>query len=215
MKLFTSLKSDLQSARRKDPAVRNTVELILLYPSLHAVWSYRFAHGLWWRGFRFIARLIMSWTRVTTGIEIHPGARIGERFFIDHGVGVVIGETAVIGNNVLIYQGVTLGGTSLDKGKRHPTLGDNVVIGAGAKVLGPITIGEGARVGASSVVINSVESRQVVVGIPARPVDKRQDTTIRLRHNLIKDPIQQSLTALEERLELLEKQLGTDDRHRA
>jgi serine O-acetyltransferase len=128
---------------------------------------------------------------------------------------VVIGETAVIGNNVLIYQGVTLGGTSLDKGKRHPTLGDNVVIGAGAKVLGPITIGEGARVGASSVVINSVESRQVVVGIPARPVDKRQDTTIRLRHNLIKDPIQQSLTALEERLELLEKQLGTDDRHRA
>jgi serine O-acetyltransferase len=207
MKLWRTLREDLRSALARDPAARNGLELLLLYPSLHAVWSYRIAHGLWRRGLRFPARYLMSVVRVFTGIDIHPGASIGRRFFIDHGVGVVIGETAEIGDDVLIYQGVTLGGTSLAKGKRHPTLGHHVVVGAGATVLGPITVGDGARVGASSVVIKNVAPQQVVVGIPARVVDRREDAEIRLRHNLIKDPVQESLRGLEERIRFLESRL--------
>jgi len=207
MKLWRTLREDLRSALARDPAARNGLELLLLYPSLHAVWAYRVAHGLWRRGLRFPARFLMSAVRVFTGVEIHPGATIGRRFFIDHGVGVVIGETAEIGDDVLLYQGVTLGGTSLARGKRHPTLGHHVVVGAGAKVLGPITIGDGARVGASSVVIKDVAPQQVVVGIPARVVDRREDAEIRLRHNLIKDPVQESLRGLEERIRFLETRL--------
>ncbi len=207
MKLWRTLREDLRSALARDPAARNWLELLLLYPSLHAVWAYRVAHGLWRRGLRFPARYLMSVVRVFTGIDIHPGASIGRRFFIDHGVGVVIGETTEIGDDVLIYQGVTLGGTSLAKGKRHPTLGHHVVVGAGAKVLGPITVGDGARVGASSVVIKDVAPQQVVVGIPARVVDRREDAEIRLRHNLIKDPVQESLRGLEERIRFLESRL--------
>lgn len=214
MRFFKILGDDLRSAAERDPAARNSLELLLLYPTLHAIWAYRLAHGLWWRGLRFPARWIMSMTRVATGVEIHPGARIGRRFFIDHGVGVVIGETTEIGNDVLLYQGVTLGGTSLEKGKRHPTLEDHVVVGAGAKVLGPIRVGEGARVGASSVVIRDVAPRQVVVGIPARPVDSREDDAIRLRHNLIKDPVAASLSGLEERIQILESRIKEEDQDR-
>jgi serine O-acetyltransferase len=207
MKLWRTLREDLRSALARDPAARNGLELLLLYPSLHAVWAYRVAHGLWRRGLRFPARYLMSVVRVFTGVDIHPGASIGRRFFIDHGVGVVIGETTEIGDDVLIYQGVTLGGTSLAKGKRHPTLGHHVVVGAGATVLGPITVGDGARVGASSVVIKNVAPQQVVVGIPASVVDRREDAEIRLRHNLIKDPVQESLRGLEERIRFLESRL--------
>ena len=206
-----TLREDLQAAADRDPAARNSVELLLLYPTIHATWTYRLANALWRRGLRFPARFLMSVVRVLTGVEIHPGAAIGRRFFIDHGVGLVIGETAVLGDDVLLYQGVTLGGTSLARGKRHPTLGDHVVVGAGAKVLGPITVGEGARVGASSVVIADVEPRQVVVGIPARPVDRREDDRIRLRHDLIKDPLTESLGGLEERLRKLESRLREED----
>ncbi len=211
IRFLKALREDLRAAADRDPAARNAFELLLLYPTLHAVWTYRFANAMWRRHLRFPARLLMSVVRVFTGVEIHPGAAIGRRFFIDHGVGLVIGETAVLGNDVLLYQGVTLGGTSLAKGKRHPTLGDHVVVGAGAKVLGPITVGEGARVGASSVVIRDVEPRQVVVGIPARPVDRREDDEIRLRHDLIKDPMQESLSGLEARLALLEGRLRDED----
>ncbi|MCB9516550.1 MAG: serine O-acetyltransferase [Candidatus Latescibacteria bacterium] len=214
MRLWNTIGEDLRSAKERDPAARNRLELLLLYPTLHAVWTYRVAHGLWRRGLRFPARLLMSLVRNFTGVEIHPGATIGRRFFIDHGVGVVIGETAEIGDDVLLYQGVTLGGTSLNKGKRHPTLGHHVVVGAGAKVLGPITVGDGARVGASSVVIKDVEPQQVVVGIPARPVDRREDAEIRLRHNLIKDPLQESLKSLEERIRFLESRHREDEQER-
>ncbi len=215
MALLRTLREDLDSAARRDPAARGALELMLLYPSLHAVWNYRLAHTLWRRGLRFPARLLMSLVRNFTGIEIHPGARIGRRFFIDHGVGVVIGETTEIGDDVLLYQGVTLGGTSLEKGKRHPTLEHHVVVGAGAKVLGPIRVGEGARIGASSVVIRNVAPRDVVVGIPARPVDHRDDEEIRLRHDLIKDPLQLSLQALEERIRFLESRQHDEARERA
>ncbi len=212
IRFFKTLREDLQAAAERDPAVRNALELLLLYPTLHAVWTYRFANALWRRGLRFPARLLMSMVRVFTGVEIHPGAAIGRRFFIDHGVGLVIGETAELGDDVLLYQGVTLGGTSLAKGKRHPTLGNHVVVGAGAKVLGPIEVGEGARIGASSVVIREVAPRQVVVGIPARAVDRREDDEIRLRHDLIKDPVQEGLKGLETRILSLEKRLRDDQR---
>jgi serine O-acetyltransferase len=214
MNPFRLLREDLVSAQAKDPAARNFLELILLYPTLHAVWNYRLAHALWRRGLRFPARFLMNLVRMSTGVEIHPGARIGRRFFIDHGVGVVIGETAEIGDDVLLYQGVTLGGTSLSKGKRHPTLDSGVVVGAGAKVLGPIRLGEGARVGASSVVIKDVAPGEVVVGIPARPVDRRAPGAARLRHDLIRDPMQQTLQSLEERLRFLEHRMLQDDNDR-
>jgi serine O-acetyltransferase len=211
MRTFDTLRDDLRSARERDPAARGALELALLYPSLHAVWAHRLAHALWRRRLRFAARWLASLARVLTGVEIHPAARIGRRFFIDHGVGVVVGETAELGDDVLLYQGVTLGGTSLETGKRHPTLGDRVVVGAGATVLGPVRLGTGARVGAGSVVIRDVEPGQVVVGIPARPVDRRPDTAIRLRHHLIKDPVQQTLAGLEERLRFLESRLRDDE----
>ena len=214
MRVFKELRSELDAALARDPAARSRWELVLLYPSLHAVWAHRLAHRLWLWRLRFLPRLISSLTRNFTGVEIHPGARIGRRFFIDHGVGVVIGETAEIGDDVLLYQGVTLGGTSLDRGKRHPTLGNRVVVGAGAKILGPVRIGEGARIGASSVVIRDVGPGDVVVGIPARKVDRRADPGTHLRHDLIRDPLQQAVQGLEERLRFLESRLGEDERER-
>ncbi len=205
MNALKLMKEDLDSALSKDPAARGRLEVALLYTSLHALWTYRVANGLWRRHFRFLARLLMGWVRVFTGIEIHPGATLGRRVFIDHGVGVVIGETAEVGDDVLLYQGVTLGGTRLDRGKRHPTLEASVVVGAGAKVLGPIRVGEGARIGASSVVIRDVAPGDVMVGIPARRVDRRRDSRIRLRHDLLGDPLEQSLQRLEERIRFLEQ----------
>jgi serine O-acetyltransferase len=162
------LREDIGTAIERDPAVRSRLEVVLAYPGLHALWSHRLCHALWQRGYRLPARLISQLTRALTGVEIHPGAVIGRRFFIDHGMGVVIGETAEIGDDVMLYQGVTLGGRTLSKGKRHPTLADGVMVGAGARVLGPITVGAGAQVGANAVVVRDVPPGSVVVGVPGQ-----------------------------------------------
>lgn len=165
------LREDVEAARTHDPAARSSAEIVLAYPGLHAIWTHRLAHRLWTGGHPLAARLLSQFSRGVTGIEIHPGAVIGRRFFIDHGMGVVIGETAEVGDDVMLYHGVTLGGRSLEKVKRHPTLQDGVVIGAGARVLGPIVIGEHAHIGANAVVVHDVPARSVVVGVPgvARP----------------------------------------------
>jgi serine O-acetyltransferase len=172
-KIVNDILKDIDSVFARDPAARSRLEVFLCYPGLHALLFHRLSHWLWKKGFKFIARFLSYISRFITGIEIHPGAKIGERFFIDHGMGVVIGETATIGNDVTIYHDVTLGGTSLDKGIRHPQLGNNVIIGAGAQLLGPIHIGDNARVGSNAVVVKDVESNTTVVGIPARPVSDK------------------------------------------
>jgi len=168
--MFKRLKSDIDAVFERDPAARSRLEVVLCYPGVHAVLMHRVAHAMWQRGWRTAARFVSQLARFLTGIEIHPGAVIGERLFIDHGMGVVVGETAEIGNDVTLYQGVTLGGVSLDPGKRHPTIGDRVVIGAGAKVLGPFTVGAGARIGSNAVVVKEVPPGATMVGIPARAV---------------------------------------------
>lgn len=168
--MFERLKEDIQSVFHRDPAARTRFEVITNYPGLHAIWIHRLSHRLWKANWKWLARTISTFARWLTGVEIHPGAKLGRRFFIDHGMGVVIGETAEIGNDVTIYHGVTLGGTSWSAGKRHPTLEDNVVIGAGAKVLGPITMGKGVKVGSNSVVVKDVPQGATVVGIPGRIV---------------------------------------------
>lgn len=169
---FKTVKYDLENILKNDPAARNKIEVFLLYPSVHAVIYYRIANTLYKKKLFFLARVISQFARFLTGIEIHPGATIGKGFFVDHGMGVVIGETAEVGDNVTIYHGVTLGGTGKDKGKRHPTIGNNVVIGSGAKVLGPIIIGDNCRIGANSVVLKDVPSSSTVVGIPGKIVTK-------------------------------------------
>ena len=170
--MFERVREDIQSVFHRDPAARNAFEVLTCYPGLHAVWLHRLAHGLWTSGWKWLARMVSNFGRWMTGIEIHPGAKIGRRFFIDHGLGIVIGETAEIGDDVTIYQGVTLGGTSWNKGKRHPTLADGVVVGAGAKVLGPSTVGAGAKVGSNAVVTKEVPPGATVVGIPGRIIVK-------------------------------------------
>ncbi|QJP08073.1 serine O-acetyltransferase [Pseudomonas multiresinivorans] len=170
--MFERVREDIQSVFHRDPAARNAFEVLTCYPGLHAVWLHRLAHGLWASGWKWLARMVSNFGRWMTGIEIHPGAKIGRRFFIDHGLGIVIGETAEIGDDVTIYQGVTLGGTSWNKGKRHPTLADGVVVGAGAKVLGPFTVGAGAKVGSNAVVTKEVPPGATVVGIPGRIIVK-------------------------------------------
>lgn len=168
--MFNRIREDVACAFERDPAARNTFEVLTTYPGLHAVLMHRGSHRIWNAGFKWLARFFSSLARWLTGIEIHPGARIGRRFFIDHGMGIVIGETAEIGNDCTLYHGVTLGGTSWEKGKRHPTLGDDVVIGAGAKVLGPIQIGDGVRIGSNAVVLKDVHANATVVGVPGRIV---------------------------------------------
>lgn len=165
--MFKNLKYDIENVMKNDPAARTKLEVLLLYQSIHVLIFYRIAHGLYKIKLFFLARLISQLGRFFTGIEIHPGAKIGKGLFIDHGMGVVIGETAEIGDNVTIYHGVTLGGTGKDKGKRHPTIGNNVIIGCGAKILGPISIGDGAKIGANSVVLKNVPNGKTAVGIPA------------------------------------------------
>ncbi|EHP49520.1 MAG: serine O-acetyltransferase EpsC [Clostridium perfringens] len=165
--MFKNLKYDIENVMKNDPAARTKLEVLLLYQSIHVLIFYRIAHGLYKIKLFFLARLISQLGRFFTGIEIHPGAKIGKGLFIDHGMGVVIGETAEIGDNVTIYHGVTLGGTGKDKGKRHPTIGNNVIIGCGAKILGPISIGDGAKIGANSVVLKNVPKEKTAVGIPA------------------------------------------------
>lgn len=180
---------DINNIKDKDPAAKSILEIILLYPGFHALLSYRIANKLKKWKIPFIPRLISQLARFFTGVEIHPGATIGEKFFIDHGMGVVIGETTIIGDNVLVYQGVTLGGTGKDQGKRHPTIGDRVTIGAGAKVLGNITIGSDSNIGAGSVVIDDVPEHSTVVGIPGRITRQRFFVQGQLLHNKIPDPI--------------------------
>ncbi|HEY3437191.1 MAG TPA: serine O-acetyltransferase EpsC [Actinotalea sp.] len=162
------LREDLDAARRRDPAARSLAEVALGYPGVHALWAYRVAHRMWREpGLELPARLLSQLTRALTGIEIHPGAQIGRRLFIDHGMGVVIGETAVVGDDVVLFHGATLGGKAMRRGKRHPTLGDNVVVGAGAKILGPVWIGDGAQIGANAVVVKDVPAHATAVGVPA------------------------------------------------
>ncbi|MDT3735775.1 MAG: serine O-acetyltransferase [Denitratisoma sp.] len=173
--MFSRLREDIACVFDRDPAARNTWEVLTCYPGLHALIFHRVSHWLWGHGLKWLARLNSHFARWITGIEIHPGATIGRRFFIDHGMGVVIGETALIGDDCTLYHGVTLGGTSWNKGKRHPTLERGVVIGAGAKVLGPITLGEGAKVGSNAVVVRDVPARATAVGIPARIVEDRSE----------------------------------------
>ncbi len=172
--LLTTFRRDIASVFERDPAARSVLEILFCYPGLHAIWGHRISHWLWVHNLKLFARWSSQIARALTGIEIHPGATIGPGFFIDHGMGVVIGETAEVGANVTLYHGVTLGGTSINKGKRHPTLGDRVVIGAGAKVLGAITIGNDSRIGANAVVVKSVPSNSVVVGVPGQVVRRSQ-----------------------------------------
>ncbi|PIA66052.1 serine O-acetyltransferase [Pseudomonas sediminis] len=173
--MFERIREDIQSVFHRDPAARNAFEVVTCYPGLHAVWLHRAAHALWRSGWKWLARVVSNFGRWMTGIEIHPGAKIGRRFFIDHGMGIVIGETAEIGNDVTLYQGVTLGGTSWNKGKRHPTLEDGVVVGAGAKVLGPFTVGAGAKIGSNAVVTKAVPAGATAVGIPGKIIVKSDD----------------------------------------
>lgn len=173
--MFNRVKEDIQSVFHRDPAARSAFEVLTCYPGLHAVWFHRLSHRLWGFGWKWLARVVSNLGRWFTGIEIHPGAKIGRRFFIDHGMGIVIGETAEIGDDVTLYQGVTLGGTSWKKGKRHPTLEDGVVVGAGAKVLGPFTVGAGAKIGSNSVVTKEVPAGATVVGIPGRVIIQADD----------------------------------------
>ncbi|MCM8796586.1 MAG: serine O-acetyltransferase [Candidatus Omnitrophica bacterium] len=197
---------EIKAAQKMDPAAKSFVEILLLYQGLHALVSHRLAHFFYRLRLYFIARFLSQVSRWLTGIEIHPGAKIGRGLFIDHGMGVVIGETSVIGDNVLIYQGVTLGGTGLEKGKRHPTIGNNVVIGAGAKVLGNITVGDNSYIGANAVVIKDIPPNSTVVGVPGR-VTKQDGKKIdvNLDHIHILDPIMQSIEDLQKRIERLER----------
>jgi serine O-acetyltransferase len=201
------MREDIETVFREDPAARSKLEVLLCYPGLHALWSHRVAHGLYNHGLFFLARMISHVSRFFTQIEIHPGAKIGRHFFIDHGSGVVIGETAEIGDNVLIYQGVVLGGTSLEKKKRHPTIGNEVVIGAGAVLLGPIRVGDGAQVGAGSVVIHDVPPEKTVVGVPARVAGEHTHLLVDLEHANLPDPVVETLQHLLNEQQRLKKQL--------
>ncbi len=205
--MFKTLREDIQTVFAKDPAARSTLEVIFCYPGLHALWFHRLAHFLWWHKLRFLARFISHVSRFLTGIEIHPGARIGRRFFIDHGAGVVIGETAEVGDDVLMYQGVVLGGTTSKKERRHPTVGNSVVIGTGAVALGAITIGNGARIGSGSVVIKSVPPRATVVGIPGRIVEDRHKPLLDLEHGELPDPVAETVRLVLGEQEKLGKRL--------
>lgn len=205
---ITKVKEDIQVIYDKDPAAENLLEVILCYPGLHALIAYRFAHRLYKWHIPLIPRIISYITRIITGIEIHPAAKIGRRFFIDHGEGVVIGATTEIGDDVLIYQQVTLGGTGKESGKRHPTLGNNVIVGAGAKVLGNITIGDNVRIGAGSVVVEDVPEHSTVVGIPGRVVHRAViDKQGNLMHNRIPDPVKCEINKLKAEMEILKEKL--------
>ena len=201
--------SDVSTAFNKDPAANTLIEVLTSYPGIKAVLLYRIAHFFWSIGMPFIPRYLSDIARELTGIEIHPGAEIGSEFFIDHGSGVVIGETTIIGDNCTIYSGVVLGGTSIKKEKRHPTIGDNVVIGTGAKVLGPITVGDNVRIGANSVVVNDVPSNSVVVGVPGKIVSRigEKIERIDLRHGDLPDPISLIIETLDERIRELENRV--------
>ena len=211
--MFQRVKQDIQAVKERDPAAVTTWSVLLNYPGLHAVWWHRQHSWLWRHGREGFSRWLSQVARFFTGIEIHPGATIGERLFIDHGMGVVIGETTVIGNDVTLYQGVTLGGTGKERGKRHPTLEDCVVVGVGAAVLGNITIGRGSRVGGGAVVVNDVPPNCTVVGIPGRVVvrEGRKIDAIDLHHEDLPDPVVEMFRCMQRRIDRLEARLASDE----
>ncbi|GIO28798.1 serine acetyltransferase [Ornithinibacillus bavariensis] len=209
MGMFKRMKEDMDVVFEQDPAARTYLEVFLTYSGLHAVWSHRIAHAFYKRKLYFIARAISQISRFFTGIEIHPGAKIGRRLFIDHGMGVVIGETCEIGDNVTIFQGVTLGGTGKEKGKRHPTIKDNALIASGAKVLGSITVGESAKIGAGSVVLKDVPDHSTVVGIPGKVVIQNGEKVRRdLDHHKLPDPVADTCSKMQEEIELLKAEIA-------
>ncbi|MBN2471972.1 MAG: serine O-acetyltransferase [Anaerolineae bacterium] len=205
--MFDTIRQDLNCILERDPAAHSRLEILLAYSGLHAVWLHRINHRLWQAGLRTPARVLAQLARGLTGIEIHPGATIGPRLFIDHGMGVVIGETAELGADVTLYHGVTLGGVSTEPGKRHPTLEDGVVVGAGAKVLGAITVGKNTRIGANAVVVKDVEPEMVVVGIPGKPIQRAAGSTGRtdLHHDVLPDIVSERLDRVLDRLALIEQ----------
>ncbi|MFO7696833.1 MAG: serine O-acetyltransferase [Anaerolineae bacterium] len=212
MSVFSRLHEDIQMVFQKDPAARSWFEIITCYPGLHALWMYRVTHWLWRHRAYWLARHISHWARFLTGIEIHPGAMIGRRFFIDHGMGIVIGETAVIGDDVLMYKGAVLGGVSLTRGKRHPTIGDRVVIGSNATILGPVEIGHDARIGSGAVVVKSVPEDSTAVGVPAQIVRGPHlvpSPCENLSHGELPDPVAEQCRRLSEEIQLLERGLAT------
>lgn len=215
MGVISRLRQDVQAIMERDPAVKSVIEAVCCYPCFHAIIMHRIAHWLYKKRLVLLPRLLSQWSRFITGIEIHPGATIGEGLFIDHGMGVVIGETTEIGNNVTIYQGVTLGGTGKEKGKRHPTIGNNVVISTGAKVLGSFTVGDNAKIGANSVVLRNVPPDCTVVGVPGRVVvrdgrkiaDSQLPDAVDLQHHLLPDPIGEMMICLQRKIARLENRL--------
>lgn len=214
--MFQTLKRDIQVVKERDPACRGTLEVITCYPGFHILFFHRLAHWMWNHRLKLLARMVSQAGRFFTGIEIHPGAKIGPGFFIDHGMGVVIGETAEIGENVTLYHGVTLGGTSWKKEKRHPTIGDNVVIGAGAKVLGPFKVGNNSRIGAGSVVVNEVPPNSVVVGIPGRVTyrdGKKVSRDIDLEQHELPDPVAKAIECILDRVHHLEHEITALKKH--
>jgi serine O-acetyltransferase len=209
MKFFKTIREDIETVFKKDPATRGVMEVLICYPGLHAIWMHRIAYYLWVHGWLFCARFLSHINRFLTGIEIHPGAKIGRRFFIDHGSGVVIGETSEIGDDVHLYQGVVLGGVTLQKKKRHPTVGNHVMIGAGTIVLGPIVIGDGARIGAASLVVHDVPAEAIAVGVPARLGIGFSGKEIQeLTDNKLPDPIAEAFKFLGRQIETLEKRMA-------
>lgn len=208
--MFKRIKEDIESVFSRDPAARNFLDVLTTYPGLHAIWIYRLTHMLWSNNWYWLAKYISTLARFFTGIEIHPAAKIGRRFFIDHGLGVVIGETAIIGDDVTLYHGVTLGGTSWDGGKRHPTLEDNVVVGAGAKILGPITVAKNARVGSNAVVVRNVEEETTVIGIPARIVSRKKQSKqfdpYSARHTQ-RDPVKNAMDIIAEHVCVIDEKI--------
>ena len=213
--MFKMLNETLEAYQRRDPAARSKLEILLLYQGVHAVLYHRVAHWLYCKNWRFLARCVSQWSRFWTGIEIHPGATIGRRLVIDHGMGIVIGETAEIGDDCLLYHGVTLGGTGKDHGKRHPTIGNNVLISCGAKVLGPFKVGDNSRIAANAVVLSEVPDDATAVGVPARVVriaGERVDYASKVDQIHVTDPVQKELQALSSRLEWLERYLDEQAR---
>ena len=207
MSFFSCAGEDIAAVLDRDPAAKSRFEVVLLYSGLHALWAYRVHHWMWTHGWQFLARLLSQIARLITGIEIHPGAEIGRRFFVDHGMGVVIGETTIIGDDVTLYQGVTLGGTGKETGKRHPTIGNSVVVGSGARILGNITVGENSRVGAGSVVLRDVPDNSTVVGVPGHIVFRAGKRVVITDPKQINDPLSEALAAVANEVQELKQQV--------